>query len=84
MHLEALHRPCNVEHVHGVDNDGGRGEEEEEDEEADVEQDKSHPPRCTTDGQVLPTRKKAHGGWGAQGRQQCPLTTRIVRDPTSD
>lgn len=48
-YLEALHRLCDIEHVHGVDNDGWRGEEEEKDEEADIKEDESHPPRCATD-----------------------------------
>lgn len=48
MHLEALHRPCNVEHVYGVHDDGWSSEEEEEEEKADVEQDKFHPPQSTT------------------------------------
>lgn len=48
-YLEALHRVCDIEHVHSVDNDGWRSEEEEKDEQADIKQNKSHPPRCAMD-----------------------------------
>lgn len=48
-YLEALHRSCDIEHVHGVDDNGRCGEEEEEDEEADIKENESHPPGCATD-----------------------------------
>lgn len=48
-YLEALHRSCDIEHVHCVDDDGWRGEEEEEDEEANIKENEPHPPGCATD-----------------------------------
>lgn len=73
-YLEVLHRLCNVEHVHGVDNDGWCGEEKEEDEEADIKEDESHPPRCATDRQILPVRGKHNSDmvWSKNTRPGSP------------
>ena len=55
---ETVHRPGDVELVHGVDDDGRCGEEEEQEEEEDVEEDTAEPPAGAAQGQVLPRDKR--------------------------
>lgn len=55
---QALHGPRDIELVHGVHNDGGRGEEEEQQEEEDVEEDAAKPPTRAANRQVFPDERR--------------------------
>lgn len=68
--LQTLHGPGDVELVHGVDDDGWRGEEEEQQEEEDVEEDAAEPPARAAHRQVLPVAQEGESFTGNTGETQ--------------
>ena len=65
-HVQVLHRLCDVELVHGGDNDGRGGEEEQQEEEDTVDDEAAQPPGDPADGQMLPAGKKGHTECGVR------------------